>query len=150
MIYLAMLSMTIIAALVSFSMVSSQRILTNPDPSLVLTLRYILIAVTPLSLGIGYFIFKKYLASISSLTSLKEKLFRYQLAVIIRYSCLEAPAMLGVVAAFITGEQSFLLFTAIIIVMFLMLLPGTGAIVQDLGLSQHEKVILENPDAGIE
>lgn len=146
-IYFAMMASMILFGLVSFFLISTLIIVRNPDPDIALILRYVLFAVTPVSLSIGYFIFKQYLASTSQITSLKARLFRYQIAVLIRSACLEIPGMLGAACAFITGELSFLLFTAIMIMMFLMLMPGVGAIVQDLGLSQQEKATLENPDS---
>lgn len=146
-IYLAMMGSMTIFAIVTFIIVSSQDNTVNQNPDLTLTMRYILFAVTPIALGIGYFVFKRLISSSIQITSLKSKLFRYQQAVLIRSALLEIPGMVGAAATFITGDLSFLLFTAIMIMMFLMLMPGVGAIVQDLGLSQQEKAILENPDS---
>ena len=134
-------------ALVSFFLTVSGNVEVNTDAEFVLMMRYVLFAVTPVAIGAGYFAFKHTLTSASSLTSLKEKLLRYQVAVFMRSASLEIPGMLAAVITLITGELSFLLFTSVILMLFLMLIPGVGTIVQDLTLSRKESAILENPDS---
>ncbi len=112
-------------------------------------LRYILIALLPVSLGAGYFIFKKITSSIQSSLSLKEKLIKYQTAVLIRSACFEFAGMLGCVFALITTDNSFLLFTGIIIAMFFLFRPTIYSITTDLNLSQSDRLILENPQSPI-
>jgi hypothetical protein len=112
-------------------------------------LRYILIALLPVSLGAGYFIFKKITSSIQSSLSLKEKLIKYQTAVLIRSACFEFAGMLGCVFAMITTDNSFLLFTGIIIAMFFLFRPTIYSITTDLNLSQTDRLILENPESPI-
>jgi hypothetical protein len=112
-------------------------------------LRYILIALLPVSLGAGYFIFKQITSSIQSSLSLKQKLFKYQTAVLIRSACFEFAGMLGCVFAFITTDSSFLLFTGIIIAMFFLFRPTVYSITTDLNLSQSDRLILENPSSPI-
>jgi hypothetical protein len=112
-------------------------------------LRYILIALLPVSLGAGYFIFKQITSSIQSSLSLKEKLIKYQTAVLIRSACFEFAGMLGGVFALITTDNSFLLFTGIIIAMFFLFRPTVYSITTDLNLSQSDRLILENPQSPI-
>jgi hypothetical protein len=117
------------------------------DPGLSLLLRYGLFALLPIGIGMGYFIFKQTLAPINASMTLKEKLFKYQTALLIRSACFELPGLMGSVAALITGDNSFLLFTAIVVVLFLMVRPTLYTLTSDLNLSASERSILENPSA---
>ena len=146
-IYLALVASMTLFGVVSFFLTVTDSIEVNADADFVLMMRYILFAVTPAALGGGYFVFKNTLSGAVGLPSLKEKLMKYQVAVLVRSASLEIPGLLAAVAALITGELSFLLFTAIIIVLFIMLLPGINTIVQDLNLSRKETFILEKPDS---
>ncbi len=120
---------------------------TDADPAFAQLLRYILFAVLPIGLLSGYFIFKKIIATIPSTTSLKGKLGYYQNAVLIRSACFELPGIVGGVAALITGDNSFLLFTALVVVMFFLVRPTVYTITADLNLTSQERAILENPSA---
>jgi len=114
-----------------------------PDVNLASTMRYVLIIVSPVALAVGYFIYKKLLSAIGPTVVLREKLQRLQSVILIRSACFEVPGLLGAVSALITGDNSFLLFTAIILVFFLLLRPTVFSIAQDLGLTQQEKEMLE-------
>jgi membrane protein implicated in regulation of membrane protease activity len=70
---------------------------------------------------------------------------KYQTAILIRSGCFEMPGLFGAVAALITGDISFLLFTAIVIVLFLLLRPSIYTITTDMNLTQRERTLLENP-----
>jgi len=120
---------------------------TGVDQDFALMLRYILFALLPGGIAAGYFIFKQTLAAVNTNLTLREKLMKYQTALLIRSACLELPGMFGAVAALITSDNSFLLFTAIIIVLFLLYRPTVYSITNDLNLSQGERTILENPQS---
>lgn len=122
-------------------------LVTEADPGLTLLLRYVLFALLPIGIGMGYFIFKQSLAPINASMSLKEKLFKYQNSLLIRSACFELPGLMGSVAALITGDNSFLLFTAIVVVLFLLVRPTLYTLTSDLNLSASERSILENPSA---
>lgn len=125
----------------------SGNVTAEVDVEFALILRYILIALLPVSLGAGYFLFKQLTSSIDTSLSLKEKLFKYQTAVLIRSASFEFAGMLGCVCALITADSSFLLFTGIIIVMFFLFRPTVYSITTDLNLSQTDRLILENPQS---
>ena len=72
---------------------------------------------------------------------------KYQTAVLIRSACFEMPGLVAAVSALITGDNSFLLFTAIVIVLFLLVRPSVYTITSDLNLSQGERNLLENPSS---
>lgn len=126
---------------------NSGSLITEADPGLALLLRYVLFALLPIGIGMGYFIFKQTLKPINASMTLKEKLFKYQTALIIRSACFELPGLMGSVAALITDDNSFLLFTAIVVVLFLLARPTLYTLTSDLNLSASERSILENPSA---
>jgi hypothetical protein len=117
------------------------------DDEFTTMLRYILLAALPIGLGAGYFLFKQLIGSPDSSTTLREKLFKYQNALLIRSAFFEIPGLLGAVCALITMDNSFLLFTGIAIVMFFLFRPTVYSITADLNLSQADRLILENPQS---
>jgi len=117
------------------------------DTELALIFRYVLFVLLPIGLGAGYFIFKQWMNSIKPSLNLHEKLMKYQTAVLIRSGCFEMPGLVGAVATLITGDLSFLLFTAIVIVLFVLLRPTIYTITTDMNLTQKERAILENPSS---
>jgi hypothetical protein len=145
MIYFSLISMMGLFALVVLYITTSGDI--TSDPEMTLLLRYVLFALLPIGLGVGYFVFKQLMQAIKPTLSLREKLMKYQTAVLIRSGCFEMPGLFGAVAALITGDLSFLLFTAIVIVLFWLLRPTIYTITTDMGLSQRERNILENPSS---
>lgn len=117
------------------------------DEEFATLLRYILIVGLPAGLAAGYFLFKRLIGSPDSSTPLREKLFKYQNALLIRSALFEIPGLFGAVCALITMDNSFLLFTGIAIVMFFLFRPTVYSITTDLNLSQSDRLILENPDS---
>ena len=142
-IYLSLISMMAMFGAVVFFLNMTEEISTNHELST--SLRYVLIGLLPIGLGAGYFIFKQWMNTVNPSLSLREKLMKYQTAVLLRSACFEMPGLMGAVAAMITGDNSFLLFTAIVIVLFLLLRPTVFTITSDLNLTQGERAILENP-----
>jgi len=120
------------------------------DEDFAQVLQYVLLVLTPAGIGAGYLVFKQQLAAIQTNATLRGKLNRYQTAILIRSACLELPGLFGAVAAMITGVNYFLLFTTVIIVIFVLVRPTPFTITNDLGLSQVERSILENPLGKIE
>ena len=121
-----------------------------PNDDFTQMLQYVLFVLTPVGIGTGYFIFKQQLSSIESGLTLRQKLNKYQTAILIRSACLELPGLFGAVAAMITGVNTFLLFTLAIIIIFIIVRPTPFTITNDLGLSPTEKFILENPAGKID
>ncbi len=145
MIYFSLVSILVMFGAIVFYLSTSGSI--TPDPEFAQVLRYVLIMVLPIGLGAGYFIFKKQMEAIDSTLTLHEKLMKYQTAVLVRSGCFEMPGLLAAVAALITGDISLLLFTAIVVVIFLMVRPSVYTITTDLNLSQTERSMLENPSS---
>lgn len=121
----------------------------TPNPELALIFRYVIIALLLAGISVGYFIFKQQMSAIRSALSLREKLGKYQTAVLIRAACLELPGLFGAVSVLTTGDISFLLFTAIVLVLFVLVRPSTYAIATDLNLTPSERSILENPSSSL-
>lgn len=94
----------------------------------------------------GYFVFKIMLKKISLNAAFRKKLHIYQIAVIVRSACMEAPALLGCVATFVTGATVFLNYPAALLFVFFILRPTAESIISDLGLS-HERNLLMDPNA---
>ncbi|MBX2896709.1 MAG: hypothetical protein KF763_14785 [Cyclobacteriaceae bacterium] len=106
-------------------------------------LQILVIATVPAGLSISYIAFKAVLKGINPELPLTSKLQRYQSAVLIRAAGFEMPGMFAAVAAFITNNTAFLLFTAVIIVLFLLFRPTSSAITNDLQLTATERSELE-------
>ena len=142
-IYLSLISMMGMFGAIVFFLNYAGGISTNPEMSMLL--RYVLFGLLPIGLGAGYFIFRQWMNMINPSLPLREKLIKYQTAVLIRSACFEMPGLMGAVAAMLTGDNSFLLFTAMVIVLFLLVRPTVYTIASDLNLSPGDRIILENP-----
>ncbi len=118
-----------------------------PDPQMASTFRYVLFALMPIGLATGYFVFKQLMQSVSPALTLREKLAKYQIALLVRSACFEIPGLFGAVATMTTGDNTFLLATAIIIVLFILLRPSVYSISIDLWLSKKETETLKNPSS---
>jgi hypothetical protein len=149
-IYLSLASVMTIFGLVVFYLNYSGSNAVAPDNDFAQILQYVLFGLVPLGIATGYFVFKQQLSSIEPTLTLKRKLIRYQIAILIRSAFLEVPGLFATVAAMITGVNTFLLFTVMIVVIFILLRPTPSSIANDLGLSQSDKNILENPAAKID
>jgi len=145
MIYFSLVMVVTAFGLVVLFLNYSGGISGNKDVEFAQLFRYVLFAVLPLGLMTGYFVFKRTIATISSTASLKEKLMKYQQALLFRSACFELPGLLGSVAALLTGDNSFLLFTALVVIMFFLVRPTVYSITTDLTLSSQERDNLENP-----
>jgi hypothetical protein len=144
-IYFSLIMMMTLFGAVVFFINASGGVASHAELSLIL--RYVLTGLLPIGLGAGYFIFRQLIGVITPSHTLREKLMKYQTAVLIRSACFEMPGLVGAVAALITGDNSFLLFTAIVVVLFLIVRPSAYTISSDLNLSQSERAILENPSS---
>lgn len=141
-----------VAVMVFFSIIVFYQITSSAYEAVqndMLFFQYVLFAITPAGLGAGYFIFKKLTGAVSVTLPLKEKLMKYQTALLIRSACFEVPGFFAAVVAFITGNASMLLFTAVIIMLFILFRPTPSSIVSDLSLSRKEADVLNDPNGVI-
>jgi tellurite resistance protein TehA-like permease len=99
-------------------------------------IKQILLLLVPIlivgSIYASQMVFKSKLSLIKNKTLLKEKMFEYRSACIIRWAILELPGFLSLVICFWTGDLLFLGMTAIVIAYFITIRPGV------------EKAIIEN------
>ncbi len=121
-----------------------------PDPTFTQLLNYVLLVMAPLGIASGHLIFKQMLSAVDSALSLRDKLSRLQVTTLIRSACMEMPGLLGAVVAFVTGDVSFLLFTAIIAVFFVLWRPTLQTIAENLSLSEVERMALYDPQGQVE
>ena len=150
MIYLAIVTVMVIFSLFVFYQNNISEAAPIEDRQFTLVLRYVLFVFAPMGVIAGYFIFKKLISAIPQGASLREKINRYQIAMLIRAACLEGPGLLAAVFAFISKDNSFLLITAIIVVLFGLLRPTVYGITSDLNLSPAEAARLNNPDSPLD
>jgi hypothetical protein len=120
---------------------------------LIINVRYMrdpLLFVIPLAAVSGFIasnaLFKKKVSEIDKTASLKTKLMAYQGALIIRFACLEAPSLFGIVVFLITGQLLFLLISAAIILYFIYVKPSKQNIQDDLQLSYQELNAFSQPN----
>jgi len=81
--------------------------------------------------------------------NLKIKLEGYRGSLIIRYVLLEAPALLALVAIFITNNANFLVYAGLMVVLMIIKRPTRKTAMMDLELGQQEISVLEDPDSMI-
>ncbi len=77
---------------------------------------------------------------------LDEKMMGYRSALIVRYTVLEAPSFLAIVGYFLTNNLLLLIFTGMILFLFLMYRPTKAGMVSDLELSPAEQAQLDDPN----
>ena len=104
---------------------------------------YVSLALTLGGFAAGNILFKKQLQSITSESTLSQKIASYQTACIIRAALLEAPSLFSIVAYMLSGNLLFLAVSCVIILYFLFIRPTKDKIVNDLGLDYNEKAELE-------
>ncbi len=92
---------------------------------------------------------KKVMLIKNSNTPLNERLNAYQSALIIRYAPLEGAAFLTLILAYLTGDFTFFISSAILITSLLFVHPSLKRLCSEMELSQSEVALLENPDAEI-
>lgn len=118
------------------------------DPSFIYNDDSVFAILVPISLMLGAFLssllFKKQLQTIKKEENLQYKLGKYQSATIVRSALLEAPALLGIVATFITFNLYYLIFAGIALLLMVYNFPSKDKFTQDINLSFEEKTELNN------
>lgn len=118
------------------------------NPSFIYNDDSVFAILVPISLMLGAFLssllFKKQLQTIKKEENLQYKLGKYQSATIVRSALLEAPALLGIVATFITFNLYYLIFAGIALLLMVYNFPSKDKFTQDINLSFEEKTELNN------
>ncbi|MGR3809155.1 hypothetical protein [Jiulongibacter sp. NS-SX5] len=92
-----------------------------------------------LGIGASYFVTKKMLPSALKEKGLKNKMRSFQKISIIKLALLEAPGLLAVVAALLTGEIQFLFIALAIVIVMIIGIPTREKLADMLKLSPGEK-----------
>ncbi len=87
---------------------------------------------------LGNTLYKKMLAGVHPEMSLKNKLARYQIAIILRAALIELAALLAVVVCFLTGNILLLLIVPISWILFFFVRPTISGMENDMLLSRDE------------
>ena len=145
--YAIMMVMVLFSAVVVFLPYSGA--FQGDDPEFAIVLKYVIYGLMPAGIVAGHFIYRQQLSTIAPTLTLRDKLSKLQVAILVRSACLEVAGLFGAVAAFITGDLSFLLFTGIIVAFFLVWRPTVATITEDLQLSGDERMRLEDPKGEI-
>tara|TARA_R110002073_G_scaffold72537_1_gene177118 strand:+ start:80893 stop:81366 length:474 start_codon:yes stop_codon:yes gene_type:complete len=85
------------------------------------------------------FLFKNQINKITTSDSLQSKLAKYQSATILKGACLEGPALLAIVATFLSENLSFLGITALLVLLMYLKFPTKDKFVNEVTLSMKEK-----------
>lgn len=97
---------------------------------------YIIVPVcTIVGLVASNIMFQKLLQALVSKENLKEKLKKYQSALILKYALLEMPSLLGIVAFLMTGNLFYLVFTGLVVMYFASIKPTRERMESDLRLN---------------
>ncbi len=86
---------------------------------------------------------RRQLNAIDKSDSLESKLKKYQTVMLIRLAALEVAALFSSAAVLITGQMYYLAGTLVAMILFYTVRPSVGNMVNDLSLSQGEKMQLE-------
>ena len=111
---------------------------------------YVIPLVSILGIVLSNNLFKKHLSQLSQKSTLKEKLIGYQTFSIIQYAQLEGPALLSVVAAFVTNNLFYITIALILILYLVFLRPSKDKIITDLNLNAKHKSHFEMEDKFLE
>jgi hypothetical protein len=114
------------------------------DKALSTALTIALSIVTLSGVGMSHFLYKVKLAAALQKEELQSKLDEYRLACLLRWSLIEFPCLLALVAFFITSNKLFLVGFSILFVYFLFLRPSLKQTVAVLHLSEKETETLFN------
>lgn len=105
------------------------------------TVELFLIVVPSFALGgilLGNFIFKQTIKNIAPVSSLRQKLIRFQTASIVKYLLLEAASLFSVIAFLQTRNLIFLMILGMLVLYFLLLRPTKTKIERVLNLKENE------------
>lgn len=137
------MAMLLFSGLVYFLHLQGQMEGSDVDPDI---FTYILYVLTPAAVGAGHVVFRYLVSDVPATLSLREKLNKYQAALLVRGALVEAPGLLGAVAAMLTQDIMFLVFPVLMLGVFMYWRPRTESIAEDLQLTQEESMILNDPE----
>lgn len=119
----------------------------TPEPHDVPELYYLVPIVACTGFGLSFLLPAKLVANAAQKPTLGDKLRGYQTAFIIRLSMLEAPALLGCIALYLTGGFDWLIVNAIALPFFWLAMPTKEKVIEALHLSGPEIELVNDPKA---
>ena len=143
---LSIIYFALMMVMIIFSCVAFVADIEPEDPSLVETFTIAVPAAVVIFFSASYFIYKSQLVQIRNTEGLKNKLSKFQAAMLVRAAPIEAAGLFGAVATLVTDEPYFLGAPALSVIVFVLQRPTVYSVVEDLGLSHEEKSKLENPN----
>lgn len=90
------------------------------------------------SIAATYFISKQKMKSIYEKNNISEKLEEFRTLFILKFAILEMPSMLSVISYIFTGNKLFLIYSVIIILVFLVNYPSKERIASELNIASLE------------
>jgi hypothetical protein len=118
-----------------------------PDPELIQVFAYVVPAVACVCFGLSFVFPVKLINNAANKPSLSGKLRGYQAATIIKIALFEAPAVLGCVAYYLTGEYYWLIVNLVSLLLFATAFPTKEKVIDCLHLSGQEVELLNDPKA---
>ncbi len=94
----------------------------------------------------GNFLYNKQLNSIIQLNDFIEQFTKMRALIIMRLALLEGPTILAIIFYLLTGSWLFLLFAAVLLLLFLKLKPDKEKIIEELEFSEEKKRQLADPN----
>lgn len=115
-------------------------IFSNIQPNLELNsiLEIIVTLLFAVAIGITYIFTKQKMKSITEKKDLSEKLSEYRTLFIMKFAILEMPSILGIVSYILTGNNLFLIYTVLIILVFIVNYPSKVRIASEIGITESE------------
>lgn len=139
-----MLLMAQIAFLLAAYFFTDRAVVNNDELDAVF--RYLIPVMVLAGIAGSNLLFKKQLAKLVEMTALKAKLTGYLSSLVVKYAILEIPAMMAIVAYFITANYLYLWMAMVVLVVFILDRPSMGRVIADLQLSLSERQKVENPN----
>lgn len=87
------------------------------------------------------------LSRIKEKTDFQEKLGDYRAVMIVRLAILEAPSFFAIVCYLLTANLLLLIFSGLVIAIFLLYRPSRDKVAEELELNQEERELIDNRDA---
>ncbi|HEV7232438.1 MAG TPA: hypothetical protein VGO45_13970 [Bacteroidia bacterium] len=147
-------SITIVYASLAFGQVALgglalfNRLMGNgsaADPVLTTALSIVVPFVSLMALLLAFFLFRMKRKAAASRETFDSKLAEYRVACLLRWTLLEFPAFLSLVAYFISGALLFAGLAGIMFVLFLSTIPSSSKTISDLQLNFEESEQLNIP-----
>lgn len=147
-IYVAIILSQVLFGIVAY-LIAANGIVKNPNTELNSVFKFIVLVLAFAGYIIGDRIFKNRMKSAKEKSELSEKMILYRSSQVMRYILLEGPSFFAIIIFLITGSIKNLIFSGLIIFIFLTMYPSGKNAIKDLELGPEEQEKINNPDAVI-